>query len=165
MKKLALFLATLLLVLSFTSCSVLAEATRLYEQEYTVKDDMRITLSGLFTQQDALFEGYTALFVSMDSMVLVIDREVENTSAYAYAIEMAAGVGLSMTDVEMFRPDCARYTYETNLLGKDFAGVCYVYYNDGTIWMVEMICEPDAFDGLESEFEYWARSVCFSEPY
>ena len=163
MKKLAIILATLLLALSFTSCGTVADIGReIAQQEYTVSDEMNITLTGFFTQQDALFVGYTALFLSMDSMVLVIERDVDDTTPYDYACKMAMGVGLSPADVEIFREDCARYSYVTNLLGKEFAGVCYVYYHEGTIWMVDMVCEPDQFEALENEFRYWAGSVYFN---
>lgn len=75
MKKIAAILAALMLVLSLTSCSdfvdeFMQEWDEATTQTFTVKE-MSITLKGVFVQEDELNEDFDAVFISLDSGVMV----------------------------------------------------------------------------------------------
>ena len=75
MKKIIAILAALMLVLSLTSCSEFIEGFKegwdeATTQTFTVKE-MSITLKGVFVQEDELNEEFDAVFISLDSGVMV----------------------------------------------------------------------------------------------
>lgn len=171
MKKIAVILAALMLVLSLTSCAGFVEEFKAAWDEATTQtfevDEMNITLKGVFVQQDDLVENVDAVFFSLEAQVMVsrltyrdlgFDSE-PNLTAQRMA---EAYVEILDSDLEVVVEDgLVSVTDEHILDGTSMTSVYYFYTSDGAYWLVQMYCPTESFAEMQSSFNEWAGSVTF----
>ena len=174
MKKIIAILAALMLVLSLTSCSEFIEGFKegwdeATTQTFTVKE-MSITLKGVFVQEDELNAEFDAVFISLDSGVMVARYNYKDLG-YDTDPELDAK-GLADVYVSWLDPkptvvteDGMVYVTETmDVDGTEFTYVHFLFVSDEAYWCVQMYCVADSYEEMHPKFMEWAKSVTFSAP-
>ena len=174
MKKIIAILAALMLVLSLTSCSEFIEGFKegwdeATTQTFTVKE-MSITLKGVFVQEDELNAEFDAVFISLDSGVLVARYTYEDlgydTDPRLSVDELAQKyVSLLETDAVVSTEDGV--TYFSDSMEVDGTAFTYFYtffVSDAAYWCVQMYCPTESFEEMRPSFMEWAKSVTFAAP-
>ncbi len=173
MKRIAVLLAALMLVISLTSCSLSDAFMEGFREgweagvteTYTVKE-MSITLTDLFIEQQDYAEGYDAVFLSWDfSTVVMVSRITDEYPgipnpdatmfAEVYAANMEAEVTVKQEDGVVF---C-----EQTAPGGERTGLLAFYVFEQTYWVVAMECPAEDYEAKRPDFMKWASSVTFTD--
>ena len=196
LKKIALAMVALILMLNLTSCGLVANIlmnnTEYVSVEETVditydelpdyissqgtvptilpqkKISMNVRLNGKFTTLDALdgLMGGETVLLSLNCMVMIANRNERAQSmgisdAIEYAEYNRSSVDSHSSVLLDENANGAYYEYSTNLLGKELTGLAYFYEDNGNIWTLDMVCDPDDYEDMRSYFFDWAQSVEF----
>ena len=176
MKRFAVLLTALLLVCTLTSCSfteaLLEDFFKAWEEEttetYTV-EEMSITLTGIFTRQDDLAEGYDAAFVSFTTGVMVARLTYGelgyDTDPHLTAYQLAETyTALAGTEHGVEEADGVIFFTDTQTVGtEDFAYFYAFYTSEQAYWVVAMYCPAENYEKNLPDYLRWAQSVTFAD--
>ena len=176
MKRIAVLLAALMLVISLTSCSLAdafmegfqegweAGTTKTYEIQ-----EMRITLSGIIAEPDGASEGYDAVFVSFTTGVMVSRftyEELGFESDPRMTADQLADTYADLMENEVTVKEEAGLICFVDDTTVEYTGLTYFYTfytSEQAYWVVTMYCPAEDYEEKCSDFIKWASSVTFAE--
>jgi hypothetical protein len=162
MKKIALVLAALLLVLSLASCGLMGEKT------FTV-DNLSITVKGFFTEQNGLNEDFDLILISPNAGVMILketftelsDADLDtDMSVKEYASIVMEGNQITGTPTE--EDGLTYFTYTAESEGQEFTYIGFCFRGSDAYWLVQMYSPSDKFETMKPDFVTWAKSVVFT---
>ncbi|MBP3666207.1 MAG: hypothetical protein J6K29_04050 [Clostridia bacterium] len=163
MKRIALVMAALMLILSLASCGLLGG-----EKTFTV-DSLTITVKGMFSEQNELNEEYDLILISPKAGVMILKEtfaEFEEVnldtdmSVKEYAQIVMKGNQLTGAPTEEDGQTYFTYTAESD--GTEFTYMGFCFRGTDAYWLVQMYCPTEDFETIKPDFMTWAKSVTFA---
>ncbi len=160
MKRIALVMAALLLVLSFASCGLLGG-----EKTFTV-DGLTITIKGMFSEQNELNKDYDLILISPEAGVMILKEtfaEFEEVgldtdmSVKEYASIVMKGNQLTGSPIE--EDGLTYFTYTAESDGQEFTYMGFCYRGTDAYWLVQAYCNTSEYETMKPDFITWAKSV------
>lgn len=161
MKKIAFFLAALMLLSTLTSCALLGGSEQTFEVH-----ELSITLKGRFTKQTG-FTTANAVIASPDVCVALYRFEKSDLKTFETDDDMSAALFATyymdhylLKEAEIQSDGDLVYIsipYEDN--GDEFTYFFSFYAAETTYWVVEMSCDSDKYEKKLPDFIQWANSV------
>ena len=168
----------LALALGLTSCMGGSE-TETFTVNGVNGGAMSITLEGNFKQYDPIEEigTYNAILDSSDAKIIVIDQSADGVKGLGdvgedqnvldamleFGDQMASELGLQEGVTYDEETGLLYVVHDMTVIVTETTCVCYIYYANGRIWLVEMMATADNFTQMKPTFDEWAMSVEFSK--
>ncbi len=163
MKRIALVMAALMLVLSLASCGLLGG-----EKTYTV-NGLTITVKGLFSEQNDLAEGFDLILISPKAGVMIMREDFDMVAEAGYKTDMSvkeyASICIENNDLSgspVEEEGLTYFTYTAEADGTEFTYMGFCYRGADAYWLVQMYSTTEDFESMKPEFITWAKSVTFS---
>ena len=178
MKKTIACIMVLILALGLCSCGF-GSKTETFTVIGSTGDTMNITLDSDFKQYEPIeaIGTYTAIFDSSDAKIIVIDQPASGVKGLEdvsedqditdamleFGDEMAATLGLPSGVTYDSEKGLFYVVHDMTVIVTETTCVCYIYYSNGRMWMLEMMCTSERFAEMKPLFDTWAMSVEFSK--
>ena len=156
-------------VCALTMIMALAAGCGAPEKSFDTGAGMTIMLPGNFQEENDVDTGATACYMSNNAGVIILKETFSDLEAAGFSSDMTLDeYGQVVIDANSLTTDLQEadgikyFTYENGSEGQDFTYYATIFEGSDAFWLVQFFCMSEDYEGLQSDFQEWAKTIKIS---